>query len=169
MPVEHKCMEMESPHDTNRLKYITSDLIYMVLKGRFPSSATPRNLTVETFVRIVSLILMSNAFFWLEIIIYEVLLTFRESLQVPLEPVINSYQFHVHWGMNIVDVTVGCKNCCIGAKWIKRNWSEDLCMSLMYKRKSTGPNTDPCGTPYVMFDIEELEFLTETYCILFHK
>ena len=40
------------------------------------------NLTVETFVRIVSRILMSNAFFWLEIIIYEVLLTFRESLLV---------------------------------------------------------------------------------------
>ena len=35
-------------------------------------------------------------------------------------------------------------------------------MSLKYKRKSTGPNTDACGTPNVMFDIEELEFLTET-------
>ena len=52
------------------------------LKVRFSSSVTPRNLTVETFVRMVSRILMSNAFFWLEIIIYEVLLTFRESLLV---------------------------------------------------------------------------------------
>ena len=52
------------------------------LKVRFSSSVTPRNLTVETFVRIVSQILMSNAFFWLEIIIYELLLTFRESLLV---------------------------------------------------------------------------------------
>ena len=47
------------------------------LKGRFSSSVTPINLTFETFVRINSRILMSNAFFWLEIIKYEVLLTFR--------------------------------------------------------------------------------------------
>ena len=52
------------------------------LKVKLSSSVTPRNLTIETFVRIVSLFLMSNAFFWLEIIIYEVLLTFRESLLV---------------------------------------------------------------------------------------
>ena len=38
-------------------------------------------------------------------------------------------------------------------------------MSLICKRKSTGPNTDPCGTPNVMFDIEDLQFLTETYSI----
>ena len=52
------------------------------LKVRFSSRVTPRNLTVETFVGIVSRIVMSNAFFWLEIIIYEVLLTFTESLLV---------------------------------------------------------------------------------------
>ena len=50
------------------------------VKVRFSSSVTPRNLTVETFVRIESWILMSIAFFWLEIIIYEVLLMLRESL-----------------------------------------------------------------------------------------
>ena len=33
-------------------------------------------------------------------------------------------------------------------------------MSLIYKRKSTGSSTDRYGTPNVMFDIEELEFLT---------
>ena len=33
------------------------------LKVRFSSSVTPRKLTVETFVRIVSRIVMSNAFF----------------------------------------------------------------------------------------------------------
>ena len=71
---------MESPHDTNKLRYITSDLVYMVLK-RFSLSVTRSNLTVETFIRIVSQILMSNVIFWLEII-YEVLLTFRESLLV---------------------------------------------------------------------------------------
>ena len=41
-----------------------------------------RNLTVETFVRIESRSLMPDAIFWLEIVIYEVLLTFRESLLV---------------------------------------------------------------------------------------
>ena len=34
-------------------------------------------------------------------------------------------------------------------------------MSLIYKRKSTGPNTDPCETPYVMFNIDELQFLID--------
>ena len=42
-------------------------------------------------------------------------------------------------------------------------------MSLIYKRKSTGPNTEPYGTPNVMFDIEELQFLIETYCFLLGK
>ena len=27
-------LAMESPHDTNRLRYITSDLIFMVLKSK---------------------------------------------------------------------------------------------------------------------------------------
>ena len=62
-------LAMESPHDTNRLRYIISGLTYMVLKSKILSSATPRNLTVETFVRIVSRICMCNAFFWLEIFI----------------------------------------------------------------------------------------------------
>ena len=80
------------------------------LKVRFSSSVTPRNLTVETFVRIVFRILMSNEFFWLEIIIYEVSLTFRKSrLVLSQSPLINSYQFPVYCGMNIVNVTVGLK------------------------------------------------------------
>ena len=37
-------------------------------------------------------------------------------------------------------------------------------MSFIYKRKSTGPNTELCGTPNVMFDIDELQFLIESYC-----
>ena len=88
---------------------------------------------------------------------------------VGLEPVINSYQFSVHYGMNTVNVTVRWKNCCIVSKMNKAHWSEDPCMSLMYRRKSTGPNTEPYGTPNVMFDIEELEILTETYCFLLLK
>ena len=39
-------------------------------------------------------------------------------------------------------------------------------MSLIYKRKSTGPNTKHCGTPNVIFDIEERQFLIETYYFL---
>ena len=38
-----------------------------------------------------------------------------------------------------------------------------------FTKESTGPNTDPCGTPNVMFDIEELQFLIETYCFLLLK
>ena len=94
-------------------------LLTCSLKVRFSSSVTRRNLTVETFVRIVSLILMYNAFYWLEIIIYEVLLTNVQRKSVGLKPVINSYQFPVHLRMNIVDVTVGCKNCCIISKMNK--------------------------------------------------
>ena len=40
------------------------------LKLRFSQSVTSRNLTVEIFLRIESRILMSNALFGLEIIIY---------------------------------------------------------------------------------------------------
>ena len=42
------------------------------LKVRFSSSVTLGNFTVETFIIIDSRIIMSNAFFLLEIIIYEV-------------------------------------------------------------------------------------------------
>ena len=35
--------------------------------------------------------------------------------------------------------------------------------------KSTGPNPDPYETFNVMFVIEELAFLTETYCFLLLK
>ena len=89
------------------------------LKVRFLSSLTQRNLTFETFERIESQNLMSITFFWLEIIIYEVLLTLVERKSVGLEPVINSYQFPIHSVMNIVNVTVGCKNCCIVCKMNK--------------------------------------------------
>ena len=39
-------------------------------------------------------------------------------------------------------------------------------MSLIYERKSTGPNTEPCVTSNVMFDIEEPDFLVVTYCFI---
>ena len=54
------------------------------------------------------------------------------------------------------------------AKWTKRIWFEDLYMPLIHKRKSTGPNTDPCGAPNVMFDIDGLQFwlrrIVSCYC-----
>ena len=34
---------------------------------------------------------------------------------------------------------------------------------LIYQRKYIGPNTEPCGTPNAMFDIEELKFLNYKY------
>ena len=92
--------------------------------------------------------LMSNVFFLVgDYHIWSFTNVQRKS--VGLEPVINSYQFHVHWSDAKIIVS--------SANWANRIWFEDLCMSLIYKRKSNGPNTDPCGTPNVMFDIEELE------------
>ena len=44
----------------------------MVIKIIFSLNVMPRNLTVETFVRIESAIIMLNAFFWLEITIYDI-------------------------------------------------------------------------------------------------
>ena len=71
--------------------------------------------------------------------------------------------------MNIVNVTVGWKTAVSSGKWEKRIWPEDLYFSLIYNRKSTGPNIYPCGTLNVMFDIKELQFLIETYCFLLLK
>ena len=160
---------MESPHDANRLRYFTIDLFTCSLNVKFSSSITPRNLTVETFVRIDSRFLMSNAFLVGDYHIWSFTNDQRKS--IGLEPVINSYQFPVHCGMNIVNVTTlsDAKTVVSSAKWTKRIWFEDLCMSFIYKRKNTGLNTDPCGTRNVMFDIEELEFLTETYWFLLLK
>ena len=141
--------------------YITSDLIYMVLKSKIFIERNVRNLTVETFIRIVSWIWMSNAFFWLEIIIYEVwydktshfihficilqkLLLFRESLLVLSQlSTPTSSLFTEVWTllMSLSDV----KTVVSSAKWTKRIWVEDVCMSLIYKRKSTGHNTDSWG------------------------
>ena len=70
---------LESPLDNNRLTVVILlvTLFTWSVKVRFSSSLMPRNLAVETLIRIVPRILMSNASFWLEIIICEVLLTFR--------------------------------------------------------------------------------------------
>ena len=109
---------------------------------------------------------MSNAFFWLQIIIYEVLLTFRENLLVLSK--LSTPTSSLFTVANTVNVTVGCKTV-VSSAITKAHLDRDLCMSLIYKRKSTGPNTEPCGTHNLMFDVEELEFLTETYCFLLLK
>ena len=44
-----------------------------------------------------------------------------ERKSVGLEPVINTYQLPIHSGMDIVNVTVGCKNCYIISKMNKTN------------------------------------------------
>ena len=66
----------------NRLTYFSSDVIYMVIKIKIFVKCHAKNFcsTVETFVRIESRILLSISFSWLEIIIYEVLLSFRDCL-----------------------------------------------------------------------------------------
>ena len=99
------------------LDILVVSLFTWSLKVKFLSIVTPRNLTVETFVRIETRILMWNAFFRLEIIIYEVLLTLREV--VGLEPIIHSYQFPIHSGKFIFNVTVVFKNCSVVSKMKK--------------------------------------------------
>ena len=90
------------------------------LKVRFSSTVMPRNLTVETFVRIESRILMSIAFLWLEIIIYKVLQTLTESLLALSQlSTSTSTLFTVAW--TLLNVTVRCKNCYIFIKMNKTN------------------------------------------------
>ena len=87
-------------------------------------------MTVETFVRIESRILMSIAFFWLVTIIYEVLLTLRESL-LALSQVSTptSSLFTVAW--TLLMTLLDAKTVVSSAKWTKRNWFDDLYMSLI--------------------------------------
>ena len=108
---------------------------------------------------------MSKAFFWFEIIIYDANV---ESKSVGIDQVINSYQLIIQSGMNVFNVTVGCKISCIVSKMNKTHliW-ENAHASDTVKRR--GPNSEPCGTPNVMFDIEQVQFLIETYCFLLLK
>ena len=88
---------MHSPYNTNTLRYFSSDVFYMVIKSKIFIKCNAKNLTVETFVRIESRILMSIAYFWLEIIIYQVLLTLRESLLASSQHLPAPYsQWHGH-------------------------------------------------------------------------
>ena len=87
------------------------------LKVRFTSSVTPRNLTVETLVMIVSRISMSNAFFWLEIIIYDFTNVQRKS--VGLEPVIKRVT-HVLQHSSVLHTCCNILACCTRVEAFKR-------------------------------------------------
>ena len=45
------------------------------------------------------------------------------------------------------------------AKITNSLWLAELTMSLMYKRKSRGPSTDPCGTPKRIHNVIKLSYL----------
>ena len=85
-----------------------------------------------------------------------------ERKSVGLQAVINTCQFPIHSFMNIVNVTVRSKNCCIVSKMNKTHLIWGSIHVVDIQKKKYGP-TDPCGTPNVMFDIEEVQFLIETY------
>ena len=139
---------MESPHDTNRLWYFTSDLIYMVIKGKISIKCNATefdgwNFFVKDWLsnfNVECVFQVGDYHIWS--------FTNVQRKSVGLEPVINSYKFPVHCGMNIVNVTVGCKTVVSSAKWTKRIWVDDLCMSLMYKRKSTEQHDSVCFQEY---------------------
>ena len=61
------------------------------------------------------------------------------------------------------NVTVGCKICCIFSKMNKTHpiWRSIHVIDIQKKRLYPTPIL-ACGTPNVMFDIEELHFLIET-------
>ena len=43
----------------------------------------------------------------------------------------------------------------------------DECKSLIYSKNSNGPTIDPCGTPKLLVNKEEVFSLIYTYCFLF--
>ena len=75
------------------------------------------------------------------------------------ETVINSYQFSIHRH----------KACCIVRKMNKTQLIWGSIYTCNWYRKISWPNTEPCGKPNIMIDIEELLFLIETYYFLFLK
>ena len=111
----------ESPDDTNRHRYITSHFIYMVFKRKIFIERYSNEFDCWNFRKdwiLTSRILMSNSFFLVgDYHIWSFTNVQRKS--VGLDIVINSYQFPVDWGMNIVNITVECKNCCIVSKMDK--------------------------------------------------
>ena len=79
--------------------------------------------------------------------------TILYPLQVPILTMITEVWPRANWAMVTKNLTI-----------ITEVMLNDVMLieGFLYKRKSTGPNTEPCGTPNVMFEREEMEFLTET-------
>ena len=73
---------MESPHDTNRLRYFISDLIYIFIKCKIFINYNAKEFDSEGFRNDWFSNFNVECVFLLDIIIYEILLTFRESLLV---------------------------------------------------------------------------------------
>ena len=47
--------------------------------------------------------------------------------------------------------------------------SDTVDKSLIYNKKSNGPNIDPCGTPQLIFSVLDTMPLYVTYCFLLDK
>ena len=142
-------LAMESPHDTNRLWYFTSNLIYMDIKSKSFITCNDKEFDGWNFRKDWFSNFSVESVFLVGDYHYEILLTFREILLVLSQlSTPTSYLFTVAWTllMSLSD----SKTVVSSAKWTKRIWFEDLCMALIYKRKSTRPNTEPCGTPNVI-------------------
>ena len=93
----------ESPHDTNRLRYfIVVTLFTWSLKVKVSSS-------IKEWLSELSEWLISNCnvFEWVFVFGYYYMCSFTniETKSVGHEPVITSYQFPIHSGINIVNVT----------------------------------------------------------------
>ena len=77
-------------------------------------------------------------------------LTNVQRKPVGFEPVINTYQFPIHSGMNIVNVSVGCKNCCTVSKMNKTDVVWGFMHVIDIQKKKYWSDTEPCETPNVM-------------------
>ena len=159
---------MQSPHNTNRLRYFSSDVFYMVISCKVFIECKAKEFDSWDFCKnwisnsnLNCLFLVGDYHIWR--------FTDVERMSVGLESTINTYQLPIHSGMDIVTVTVGCKNCRIISKMNKTNLIWGSINVIDIQKKEYWANTEPCGTPNVMFDIEELQLLIETYCFLLVK
>ena len=102
------------------------------------------------------------------IIIYEVLLMLRESLLALSQlSTPTSSLFTVAWC--IVNVTVRCKNCCSICKMNKMHLIWGHINVIDMQKKEYWAQHQPLWNTHVMLDMEELQFLIETYCFLLGK
>ena len=133
-----------TPTDLNSLLVIY--LIYMVMKWRFSSSVTLRNLVVQTFTMVKLLhLMMPLACFFIVWDNHTWSFTNIERKSVGFEEIINSYQFPIVMIWQFLMPLSDAKPVVSSAKGTER-WFEGLYLPLINKRKSTGLNTQLCGT-----------------------